>query len=204
MDTEQITLIWITRVVVAVIAFLIAFGVWRFMRRERMVNLPPQPVYQPPKHIELPEKTIVLTVLAKPGRVLDNLQLFQVMHELGFAFSENRIFGYFAPQQDNDIAFKVVNIKRPHTFDGTPEKMRPTNGLMAVMNLPVGDGDKQLSYFQLMLSVLDEVRERLGAELCDLNRIPLRNSKLYDIQKEIEQFEQTYQTLIQNDYRRNH
>lgn len=204
MDIEPETLIWITRIVFIVIALLVAFGVWRFMRRERMVMRPAQPTYKPPEHIDLPSKNIILNVLAKPGHMFDNLQLFQVMHELGFAFSENRIFGYFVPNQENEIAFRIVNIRRPHTFDGHPEEMRPTNGLMAVMELPVADGDNQLSYFQLMLSVLDELCERLGAELCNVNRVPLKNKTLYKIKKAIEQFEQSYQTLIQNDYRRNH
>ncbi|PIE46100.1 MAG: hypothetical protein CSA45_00825 [Gammaproteobacteria bacterium] len=203
MDIEQSTLIWITRIVFFVIAAIIAFGVWRFMRRERLIAVSPQPVYQPPRHITLPKKQIILTVIAKPGHVFDNMHLFKVMRELGFEFSDNQIFGYFIPNRPEEIAFRIVNIKKPYTFDKNPQNMRSTNGIVAVMDFPVGDGDNQVAYFHLLLSVLDEICTNLNATLCDMNRNPIRDQKLYAIQEEIESFEQNYLSLIQNDYQYN-
>lgn len=202
MDIDQSTLIWIARVVFFIIALLAGYGTWLFMRRERFVSMPQRPAYEPPQHIELPEKTIALTVMAKPGRVFDNLHLFKVMHELGFNYSEHQIFEYFVPNSKH-IAFSIINIRRPSTFDQNPQTMRPTNGLMAVMQLPIADGDQQTEYFHLLLSVLDELRTNLDALLCDSKRHPLKNSKLYAMQKDIEAFEHSYAALIQNDYQNN-
>ncbi|PID64923.1 MAG: hypothetical protein CR977_02755 [Gammaproteobacteria bacterium] len=199
MDIEQTTLIWIARVVFTVIAALIGYGVWRFMRRERVVIVPARKAYQPPTHIELPEKTIALAIMAKPGRVFDTLRLFKVMHELGFHYAENQIFEYVIGDS-KDIAFSIINSRSPYTFSQNPQQMHPTNGLMAVMQLPVADGDNQVEYFHLLLSVLDELRTNLDAELCDVNRNPLKNHNLYDIQKDIELFEQTYTATLQHDY----
>ncbi|PID64495.1 MAG: hypothetical protein CR963_00525 [Gammaproteobacteria bacterium] len=199
MDIEQTTLIWIARVVFTVIAALIGYGVWRFMRRERVVIVPARKAYQPPTHIELPEKTIALAIMAKPGRVFDTLRLFKVMHELGFHYAENQVFEYFAPDSKY-IAFSIINSRSPYKFSQNPQQMHPTNGLMAVMQLPVADGDHQVEYFHLLLSVLDELRTNLDAELCDVNRNPLKNHNLYEIQKDIELFEQTYTATLQHDY----
>ncbi|PIE40582.1 MAG: hypothetical protein CSA51_00045 [Gammaproteobacteria bacterium] len=204
MDIEQTTLIWIARVVFTVIAALIGYGVWRFMRRERVVIVPARKAYQPPTHIELPEKTIALAIMAKPGRVFDTLRLFKVMHELGFHYAENQIFEYII-DDSKDIAFSIINSRSPYKFSQNPQQMHPTNGLMAVMQLPVADGDHQVEYFHLLLSVLDELRTNLDAELCDVNRNPLKNHNLYEIQKDIELFEQTYTATLQHDYHtRNH
>lgn len=203
MDIEQSTLIWIARLVFVAIALLLSLGIWHIMRRERWIAVPTQPDYQPPKHIKLPEKNIGLTVMAKPGRVLDNLKLFKVMHELGFQFADNCIFEYLVPDSKH-IAFSVINIRPPNTFVPNPEEMPPTNGLIAIMQLPVADGDNQTEYFHLLLSVLDELRTNLDAELCDVNRQLMKNKTLYQMQKEVESFEQSYAALIQNDYQRSH
>lgn len=203
MDIEQSTLIWITRLVFFAITFLMAVGVWHFMRRERLITLPPQPEYQPPKHINLPEKDIVLSVMAKPGRILNNLKLLKAMHELGFHFAENHVFEYLLPNSE-DVAFSVINIRPPHTFHADPEKLQPTNGLVAIMQLPVADGDNQVQYFHLLLSVLSDLCSSLDADLCDIHKNLMINRKLYEIQKDIETFEQSYTALIQNDYQRNH
>ena len=202
MDIDLSTLIWIVRLVFLTIAILATISVWNLMRRERFISVPSTPSYRPPQHIDLPEKNVVFAVMAKPGRVFDNSKLFKTMHELGFQFSENHIFEYFIPDSKN-IAFSVINMRTPNAFPD-PESMRPTNGLVAIMQLPIGDGDNQVKYFHLLLSVLDEIQENLEAELCDLNRNLMKNKKLYEIQKDIENFEQSYAALIQNDYQRNH
>lgn len=188
----------------AVLAMLIGYSVWLYMRRERIIIVPARKAYQPPTHIELPEKNISLNVMAKPGRVFDNVQLFKVMQELGFHYSDNHVFEYFVPNSKY-IAFSIINIRPPHAFSPTPQEMPPTNGLIAIMQLPVADGDHQVEQFHLMLSALDELRANLDAELCDSRRKPLKNHQLYDMQKEIELFEQSYTSKIQHDYQqRNH
>lgn len=200
-DIEQSTLIWIARIVFFAIAVAIALGVWRFMRRERAVVVPGPVPYTPPKHLSLPEKTIVLAVMAKPGRIFDMLRVFKVLHELGFKYSEQRLFDYYAPDSEQ-LVFSVANHRKPYQFKKNPQEMPPTNGLMAVMQLPIGDGDQQTKYFHLLLSILDELRTNLDAQLCSASRQPLQNSQLYQLQKDIETFEQNYATMIQNDYQR--
>lgn len=202
MDIEASTLIWIVRLAFLAIALLITVGVWHFMRRERLITVAPVPEYHPPKHIDLPEKNIALAVMAKPGRVFDNLKLFKAMHELGFHFAENNVFEYLLPN-GHDIAFSIINMRSPNTFNPNPEQMSPTNGLAAIMQLPIGDGDNQSQYFHLLLSVIDELRANLDADLCDINRNLMKNKKLYEMQKDVERFEQSYAALIQNDYQRN-
>ncbi len=159
MDIEQSTLIWIARIVFAVL-------------------------------------TASINVMARPGRVFDNMQIFKVMHELGFHYSENRVFEYFVPDSKY-IAFSIIDIRKPHYFPEDPQAMRSTNGLVAIMQLPIADGDGQVNYFHLLLSVLDE---NLDAELCDRRRNPLKSQHLYAMQKEIELFEQSYTSKIQHDY----
>ncbi len=203
MDIEQSTLIWITRLAFFAVALLMTLGVWHFMRRERLVNLPKQPTYEPPQHIKLPEKDIIFLIAAKPGRIFDNLQVFKTMHQLGFQFGRNHVFEYVLPNS-NDIAFSIINGRSPNTFAADPKKMSPTSVLIAVMQLPVGDGDSQVQYFHLLRSVLDEVCTSLGADLCDVYKNLVNDKRLYDMQKEIEDFEQKYTALIQNDYRQKH
>lgn|GEM_PF-4574274 len=207
MDIDQSTLIWITRGAFLVVDVLIAYWVWCFMRKERLVKSPVREPYQLPQHIELPKKRIVLQVMAKPGRVFDNSLLFQVMHELNFAYSETQIFGYMLPKTSagddtEELLFRVVNSRQPHIFADSDKNVRPTNGLLVVMDFPVADGDQQVAYFNLLLSIVDEMREKLNAELCDINRSMLKNVALYQMKKEIEQFEQHYQAVIQHDYQR--
>lgn len=199
MDIEQSTLIWIARIVFAVLTAVFGFITWRFMRRERTVFLPARKAYQPPSHLTLPEKHISINVMARPGRVFDNMQIFKVMHELGFHYSENRVFEYFVPDSKY-IAFSIIDIRKPHYFPEDPQAMRSTNGLVAIMQLPIADGDGQVNYFHLLLSVLDELRTNLDAELCDRRRNPLKSQHLYAMQKEIELFEQSYTSKIQHDY----
>lgn len=199
MDIEQPTLIWIMRATFAVITVIIGYGIWRFMRRERVFIIPPRQAYQPPTHIELPKQDIILTVMARPGRLFDSMRLFKVMHELGFHYADNQIFEYFVPNS-NDTAFSVINIRSPYKFSPNPHEMPSTNGLVAVMQLPVADGDYQIGHFHLLLSVLDELRTNLDAELCNQNRRPLNNKQLLEIQKNVEAFEQSYTNKIQHDY----
>ncbi len=204
MDIEQSTLIWILRLAFLAMALLMTFGVWRFMRRERLVSVLPKSEYQPPKHIKLPEKNIILLISAKPGRILDNIKLFKAMHELGFQFAEtNHVFEYVVPNTQ-DIAFSIINGRPPNTFESDPKKMSPTSTLIAVMQLPVGDGDNQVQYFHLLRSVLDELCNKLDADLCDIHKNLIKDKKFYEMQKEIETFEQSYTALIQNDYRQKH
>lgn len=200
MDIEQSTLIWIVRVIFFAVAVVISFLVWRLMRRERTVVVQGLAPYVPPEHINLPEKIIALTVMAKPGRIFDTPHLFKVMHELGFKYNDNQVFDYYVPNSDY-IAFSVINQRRPYRFSYNPQEMASTNGLMAVMQLPIADGDQQVDYFHLLLSVLDELRNNLDAELCNANRRPLQNNQLYALQKDIETFEQNYAAAIQNAYK---
>lgn len=199
MDIEQSTLIWIARIVFLALAAAISFGVWRFMRRERSILVQGHTPYTPPEHLALPEKNIALMIMAKPGRVFDTHRIFKVMHELGFVYGEQQVFDYYAPDSDV-LVFSVANYRKPYRFSQNPQEMHPTNGLMAIMQLPIGDGDQQVGYFHLLLSVLDELRTNLDAELCNVNRRLLQNSQLYELQKDIETFEQSYAAMIQNDY----
>lgn len=184
------------------LALAVSYSVWRFMRRERLVRVPAKPAYQPPTHIDLPEKIITLTLMAKPGRFFDTEYLFGVLQKLGFIYTETKIFEYLVKDSDY-VAFSLINIRQPYTFDITEKNTRLTSGLRAVLKLPVADGDQQTSYFHLLLSVMEELGTHLNADLCDANRHPMKDSKLYDMQKEIESFEQSYATLIQNGYQRN-
>ncbi len=184
------------------IALLITWGIWRFMRRERLVAVPQAPEYEPPKHIRLPEKNVVLLLCAKPGRILDNLKIFKTMHELNFQFSENNVFEYVLPNKD--IAFSIINGRPPNTFSSDPKTMPPTSVLIAVMQLPIGDGDNQVQHFLLLRSVLDEACAQLDADLCDIHKNLMNDKKFFALQKEVETFEQSYTALIQNDYRQHH
>lgn len=201
MDIEQSTLVWIMRVVFWLVAAIISYGVWRFMRRERFVSVPEKPTYQPPQNIELPEKIITVTLMAKPGRFFDNQRLFALLEKLGFNYTETQIFEYLVPGSDY-VAFSLLSIRKPYTFDINEQNSRLTSGVRAVLNLPVADGDQQNSYFHLLLSVMEELGAGLEADLCDANRNPMKDTKLYEIQKEIDSFEQSYTTLIQNGYQR--
>lgn len=203
MDIEQSTLIWIMRVVFGLVAIVISYGVWHFMRRERLVSVPEKPVYQPPEHIDLPEKIITLTLMARPGHFFDHEHLFSVLQKLGFIYTETQIFEYLVADSDY-VAFSLINVRKPYIFDIAEKNTRFTSGLRAVLKLPVADGDQQSNYFHLLLSVLEELGSHLDAELCDANRHPMKDNKLYEIQKEIESFEQSYATLIQNGYQQNH
>ncbi len=203
MDIEHSTLIWIMRLAFFAIALLLTLGVWRFMRRERLVTIPKKPEYQPPQHIQLPEKNIIFLVAAKPGRILDNFKIFKAMHELGFQFSDSHIFEYVLPNS-KDIAFSIINGRPPNTFDSDPKTMHPTSVLIAVMQLPIGDGDHQVQHFHLLRSVLTELCAKLNADLCDVHKNLMKDKKFFEIQKEIETFEQRYTSLIQNDYRQQH
>ncbi len=199
MDIEQSTLIWIARIIFAGIFTFIGYSVWRFMRRERVISVTEHPTYQPPADTELPKEDVILTVIAKPGRFFDHARLFQVMQDLGFHYSEDHVFEYLVPDSDY-IAFTVINIRAPYVFSTDPKQMSPTNGLVAIMQLPVADGDHQVDYFHLLLSVLDELHTLLDAELCDYNQKLLNNHQLYDMQRHVEYFEQNYNNTIQYDY----
>ncbi len=200
MDVDQATLLWVFRGVYVALSLLLAIFVWQFMRRERFVRSKIAPVYTPPENIELPEKLVALTVMAKPGRYFDSFKLYQLLHELGFVYGDNGIFEYLLPDKKT-IAFSIINIRRPGTFEADPAQLRQTNGVLAAMQLPLQDGHNQTQYFHLLLSVLEELRVGLDALLCDSVRKPIKNDKLYELQGEIERFEQQYCTLIQNEYR---
>ncbi|MBS9777454.1 MAG: hypothetical protein KGV50_01705 [Gammaproteobacteria bacterium] len=171
------------------------------MRRERFVTIKQKNRYEPPKHINIPEKNIALSIMAKPGRVFDNYLLYETMDKLGFNLADNNVFEYLLPNS-KDIAFSIINMRPPNTFNKEPESLPKTNGIIAVMQLPIGDGDNQIQYFNLLISILDELKATLNGELCDLNRNLLKNKTLYKVQKEIEAFEQSYTAIIQNDYQR--
>lgn len=202
MDIEQSTLVWITRVVFCFLALAISYSVWRFMRRERFVSVPDRPTYQPPQQIDLPEKMLTLSLMARPGRFFNNEQLFSTLDELGFVYTETEIFEYLVADS-NYVAFSLINIRHPYTFNVVEKNRHTTNGLRAILKLPIADGDQQTKYFHLLLSVMEELASRLNAEICDANRHPMKDSKLYEMQKEIESFEQSYASLIQNGYQQN-
>lgn len=199
MDVEQVTLLWVFRGVYLALSAIIAIFTWRYMRRERFIHRRVAPEYIPPQDVTLPEKTIALTVMAKPGRYFDNLRLFKRLHELGFVYGDNGVFEYLL-KDGKTVAFSILNIRHPGVFAADPNQMRPTNGVLAVMQLPLADGYNQVKYFHLLLSILEELRMGLDAILSDGHRKALRNNMLYDIQNEIERFEQQYSALIQNDY----
>ncbi len=201
MDIEQSTLIWIARIVFCLLNAFIALGVWSFMRRERVIILPAPKPYQPPQHIPLPEKNIVVNVMAKPGRIFNNQKIFEEMQKLGFRYGDNHVFEYYV-EGTNYVAFSVINIRPPYIFSQDPYEMPPTNGLVAVMQLPVADGDDQVNYFHLLLSVVDKLRANLEGELCDAHRHPLSNQQLYQMQKEIDAFELEYINALQHVYQR--
>lgn len=199
MDVEQVTLLWVFRGVYLALSAIIAVFVWRFMRRVRFINSRVEPEYKPPENVSLPEKSIVLSIMAKPGRYFDNLKLYKLLHELGFVYGDNHIFEYLL-KDGKTIAFSMLNIRHPGTFEVDPNQLKPTNGVLVVMQLPLLDGYNQSKYFHLLLSILEELRVGLDAILCDAHRKSLKNDMLYEMQNDIELFEQQYAALIQNDY----
>lgn len=199
MDIEQSTLIWIARIIFMAIFASIAYLVWRFMRRERYVRVPSAPQYQPPDIDNLPEKQIVIAVMAKPGRLFDMPRLFQVMHELGFYFARKiGVFEFLVPNS-KFVAFSLVNYHHHKLwqFSEDPSKIQPSTGLVAIMQLPIANGDKQVDYFNLMVATISKICQRLDGELHDVNGELLRTIDLQHYQQEVADFELYYLQRLQ-------
>ncbi len=196
---DQDILIWVLRITSGLIIVFITIFTYTFMRRIHYIPVPKAKKYSPPKNITLPEKIIMLSALAKPGRFIESQKLFEALHKLGFKYSKNNIFEYIL-EDEKTIAFSVINHKRPHTFTKDYSQMRPTSGIFAILSLPILDGSNQSKYFYLLLSVLEELKGMLDLEICNDSKKPINDNIIYVLKKEVDEFERNYSNLIQNEF----
>ncbi len=200
---DQDILITVLRITAGLIILFISSFIYIYMRRTRYITIPKVEKYTPPKHIDLPEEMVMLSVLAKPGRFVDTKLLFESLYKLGFQFSRNHIFEYILDDGET-IAFSVANYNKPHAFNKDYSKVRPTSGVLAILSLPVLDGTNQSKYFHLFLSVLEELKDMLGLEICTRSKKPINDQIIYDLKKQVNKFEDNYTKVIQDEFDNQH
>ncbi|HFC53548.1 MAG TPA: cell division protein ZipA [Gammaproteobacteria bacterium] len=130
-----------------------------------------------------PELVLALHVTAPDGGEFEGAALFSALEENGLRFGEGGIFHYRQPdgeQAQNGVLFSVANMLEPGTFEAEgAERTFTTPGVALFMRAPGVAPAREM--LEKMLLTAQQVAERVGGEIRDGRRQPLREATIQEM-----------------------
>lgn len=137
-----------------------------------------------------PTMNLPLTIMARHGKSFSGRDVEKLVRTFGLKRSPNHTFELIAGN-GRDVFFTLLNIHKPGFFPAKLEELDAIEGVMMIMQLPVGnDAQKSLETFLAMAS---EMSESVNGRLCDYARVPMSDKDMLNYRKAAEQFDEEFQ-----------
>lgn len=135
-----------------------------------------------------PTMNLPLTIMARYGKTFSGKDVDKLVRTFGLVRSPHNTFELI---DGNAVFFTLLNVHKPGTFPPRLEDIQAIEGMMMIMQLPVGnDAQKSLETF---LAMAAEMTEEVNGRLCDFERVPMSDKDLLKYRKAAEQFEEQHQ-----------
>lgn len=143
-----------------------------------------------PKTGDEPVMNLPLTIMARHGKTFDGRDVERLVRTFGLTRSPGNTFELIA-ENGRDVFFTLLNVHKPGTFPENLAGMNDIEGVMMIMQLPVGDDP--LKSLETYLAMAAEMTEAVNGRLCDFSRVPMSDKDLLKYRKAAEQFEEEHQ-----------
>lgn len=137
-----------------------------------------------------PVMNLPLTIMARHGKSFNGRDVERLVRTFGLIRSPGNTFELIA-ENGRDVFFTLLNVHKPGTFPENLAEMNDIEGVMMIMQLPVGDDP--LKSLETYLAMAAEMTEAVNGRLCDFSRVPMSDKDLLKYRKAAEQFEEEQQ-----------
>ncbi|UJF24779.1 cell division protein ZipA C-terminal FtsZ-binding domain-containing protein [Suttonella sp. R2A3] len=155
---------------------------------------PEMPLKQYTKPVGQPSMTLPYTVMARFGKHFTGKAIADMVKTFGLTRSPNDAFELIG-EDGSEVVFSVLNVRKPGVFPKDLSSLSQVDGLMLVMQLPVGDD--AVKSWEMFTAMAHEISEMLDGRLCDHTRRPIGDQDLLKYRKAAEQFDAQYTQWLQ-------
>lgn len=146
---------------------------------------PEQPAQEAMKNDE--SKVVAFAVMAQVGKTFSGEEILNQFSNLELTFVEAA--GFYVKTESSDAEnplFTIANMVSPGTFEPTHFVSQATPGILLFTRLTSGPG----SWFQFsaIAETAESLAERLDGVLCDEQHKAISDSRMVEIQQEVEAF----------------
>lgn len=134
---------------------------------------------------KLPEKILVLSVIAPPDRPFTGLDLLAAIQNAHLVYGEMNIFHHLIKGQRRAL-FSMANLVEPGTFNPPAMENFTTPGVIFFMRLP--SVIKGQPAFDLMLRSAQTLTSELAGSLCDQGRRPLDRAGIIRLRDDLTKY----------------
>jgi cell division protein ZipA len=131
---------------------------------------------------------VVLHVVAPEGMAFTGNAISYAVDECHLVYGDFKIFHYPHPENESLSLFSVANMLKPGFFEASKMADLTTTGVSFFMRIPVMK-DQHQAVFTTMLATAQAMSRHLGGSLLDDKREPLTQSRVEELKKQIDQFE---------------
>lgn len=146
------------------------------------------------KHSDAPTAMLPYTIMARFGRHLSGKDVANLVHTFGLQRAPSGAYELIG-EDGEEVVFTMLNVRKPGVFPTDLNSLDKLEGLMLIMQLPVGDD--AVKSWETFTAIVHEMTEAVDARLCDYARRPIGDVDLIKYRQAAEQFEQDYQTWRQ-------
>ncbi|MBV7435074.1 cell division protein ZipA C-terminal FtsZ-binding domain-containing protein [Cardiobacteriaceae bacterium TAE3-ERU3] len=139
---------------------------------------------------EAPSSVLPYTIMARFGRHLTGKDVANLVRTFGLQRAPSGAYELIGADGE-EVMFTMLNVRKPGIFPDDLNQLDKIEGLMLIMQLPVGDD--AVESWETFTAMAHEMTEAVDARLCDHARRPIGDADLLKYRQAAEQFEQEYQ-----------
>lgn len=139
---------------------------------------------------EAPSSVLPYTIMARFGRHLTGKDVANLVRTFGLQRAPSGAYELIGADGE-EVVFTMLNVRKPGVFPEDLNQLEKIEGLMLIMQLPVGDD--AVESWETFTAMAYEMTEAVDARLCDHARRPIGDADLLKYRQAAEQFEQEYQ-----------
>ena len=139
---------------------------------------------------EAPSTVLPYTIMARFGRHLTGKDVANLVRTFGLQRAPSGAYELIGVDGE-EVVFTMLNVRKPGVFPEDLNQLDKIEGLMLIMQLPVGDD--AVESWETFTAMAHEMTEAVDARLCDHARRPIGDADLLKYRQAAEQFEQEYQ-----------
>ena len=137
-----------------------------------------------------PSTVLPYTIMARFGRHLTGKDVAKLVRTFGLQRAPSGAYELIG-EDGSEVVFTMLNVRKPGIFPEDLDQLDKLEGLMLIMQLPVGDD--AVESWETFTAMAHEMTEAIDARLCDHARRPIGDADLLKYRQAAEQFEQEYQ-----------
>lgn len=156
------------------------------------IEAPQKEEFTEPKYQQEWQMSLVFTVMAKPEKFLDGLEIQRVLEQLDMQFGEMQLFHRYLVSSKKQILFSAANVVEPGTLVPDQFDILQTPGLLLFANLP--GALNGLLLFDEILDAANQLAEQLDGVICNDQREPMTQKDIEAMRSKILNFNMSMQS----------